>query len=49
MAIDIVFLIPTTAVSGSRLRREYEEMEGDNVSSFIVYQSTISLPKCVTS
>ena len=37
MAIDIVFLIPTTAVSGSRLRREYEEMEGGNVSSFIIH------------
>ena len=27
--VDIVFLIPTTAVSSSRLRREYEEIEGD--------------------
>ena len=39
MAVDIVFLISTTAVSGSRLRREYEEMEGDNVRSFIIYIS----------
>ena len=27
--VDIVFLIPTTAVSSYRLRREYEEIEGD--------------------
>ena len=35
MAVDIVFLIPTTAFSGSRLRRKYEEIEGDNVSTSI--------------
>ena len=33
VVVDIVFLIPTTAVSSSRLRREYEEIEGD-VSSY---------------
>ena len=32
MVVDIVFLIPTTASSNSRLRREYEEIEGDEVS-----------------
>ena len=42
VAVDIVFLIPLTAASNSRLRREYEEIEGDNVSSFIVsYQLLI--------
>ena len=42
VAVDIIFLIPSTAVSNSRLRREYEEIEGDNVSSFIVsYQLLI--------
>ena len=34
VVVDIVFLIPTTAVSSYRLRREYEEIEGD-VSSYI--------------
>ena len=29
---DIVFLIPPTAVSSARLRREQKEIEGDNVS-----------------
>ena len=29
VVVDIVFLIPTTAVSTSRLRIEYEEIEGD--------------------
>ena len=33
MAVDIVFLIPVTVVPGARLQREYEEIEGDNVSS----------------
>ena len=32
VVVDIVFLIPTTASSNSRLRREYEEIEGDEVS-----------------
>ena len=32
VAVDIVFLIPITAASNSRLRREYEEIEGDEVS-----------------
>ena len=42
VAVDIVFLILSTALSNSRLRREYEEIEGDNVSSFIVsYQLLI--------
>ena len=34
VAMDIVFLIPVTAVPGARLRREYEEIEGENVSTF---------------
>ena len=42
--MDIVFLIPVTAVSTARLRREYEEIEGDNVSTSIVILSTVSLP-----
>ena len=32
VAVDVVFLIPITAASNSRLRREYEEIEGDEVS-----------------
>ena len=44
MAVDIVFLIPTTAVSRARLGREYEEMEGDNVSTSLLIISTASLP-----
>ena len=39
-----MFLIPTTAVSTARLRREYEEIEGDNVSTSIVIILTVSLP-----
>ena len=30
--MDIVFLIPPTAISSARLRRDYKEIEGDNVS-----------------
>ena len=37
VVVDIVFLIPITAVSSSRLRREYEEIEGDEVSSYFLY------------
>ena len=33
VAVDIVFLIPVTVVPGARLRREYEEIEGDDVST----------------
>lgn len=29
---DIVFLIPPTAISSARLRREQKEIEGDDVS-----------------
>ena len=32
VAVDVVFLIPITPASNSRLRREYEEIEGDEVS-----------------
>ena len=31
VAVDIVFLIPVT-IPSARLRREYEEIEGDDVS-----------------
>ena len=31
--VDIVFLLPTTAVSSYRLRRKYEEIEGHSVSN----------------
>ena len=34
VAVDIVFLIPVTAVSSARLRREYREIEGE-VSSYV--------------
>ena len=30
--IDIAFLIPPTAISSARLRRDSKEIEGDNVS-----------------
>jgi len=36
VAVDIVFLLPITALSSSRLRREYEEVEGNNVSRYTV-------------
>ena len=44
MAVDIVFLLPLTAAPNSRLRREYEEIEGDDVSTSIVIIVTVSLP-----
>ena len=31
---DIIFMIPTTAVSSARLKREYKEIEGSKVSIF---------------
>ena len=31
---DIIFMIPTTAVSSARLKREYKEIEGEEVSIF---------------
>ena len=34
IAIDIIFMIVTTAVSSARLGREYREIEGDEVSVF---------------
>ena len=36
MAVDIVFLIPVTIVPGARLKRESEEIEGNNVSTSII-------------
>ena len=35
VAVDIVFMLPLTALSSSRLRREYEEVEGNNVGSTV--------------
>ena len=37
VAVDIVFLIPVTMVSEARLTREYEEIEGNDVSVMISY------------
>ena len=34
VAVDIIFMIVTTAVSSARLGREYREIEGDEVSVF---------------
>ena len=31
--VDVIFLIPTTAVSSARLRREEKEVEGKKVST----------------
>ena len=36
VTMDIVFLIPVTAVPGARLRRQYEEIEGKKVSTFYI-------------
>ena len=30
--VDIIFMIPPTAVSSARLRRDQKEIEGDEVS-----------------
>ena len=32
MLADIIFMIPPTAVSSARLRRDHKEIEGDKVS-----------------
>ena len=40
---DIIFMIPTTAVSSARLRRDQNEIEGNNVSIYIyIYIRTIN-------
>ena len=31
--VDIIFSIPTTVVSSARLKRDYKETEGDDVSN----------------
>ena len=41
MAVDIVFLIPVT-IPSARLRREYEEIEGDDVSTSLVINCLIT-------
>ena len=41
VVMDIVFLIPVTVVLSSRLRTEYEEIEGDEVSTLIVILPTM--------
>jgi len=41
VATDIVFLIPPTALSNARLRREQREVEGDDVSTFRVINCVI--------
>ena len=33
LLIDVVFMIPPTAISRAMLRREERELEGDNVSA----------------
>ena len=33
LLIDVVFMIPPTAISSAMLRREERELEGDNVSA----------------
>ena len=35
LVVDIIFLVLTTVVSNSKLRREYEEIEAKNVSTDI--------------
>ena len=42
VAVDIIFLIPVTIVPEARLRREYEEIEGNDVS--IIPSICISFP-----
>ena len=43
MVVDIVFLIPVTVVPKARLRREYEEIEGNNVSTSYICNRAIQL------
>jgi len=47
VAMDIVFLIPVTAVPGARLRREYEEIEGENVSTFTLLTAKNVVISCI--
>ena len=35
IVVDIIFLMLTTVVSNSKLRKEYEEIEANNVSTYI--------------
>ena len=44
--VDIVFLIPTTAVSSYRLRREYEEIEGDVSNQLCIAMYVPGLKPC---
>ena len=45
LGIDIVFMIPTTAVSSAILSREERELEGANVSSHkYCYTHFITIP-----
>jgi len=41
VATDIAFLIPPTVLSSARLRREYNEIEGNNVSAFKIINCVI--------
>jgi len=43
VAIDIIFLIPPTALSSARLRRELKEIEGNNVSIHKVINGVMNL------
>lgn len=47
MSADIVFLLPVTAVPGARLRRQYEEIEGENVSTFTLLTAKNVVISCV--
>ena len=47
VAMDIVFLIAVTAVPGARLRREYEEIEGENVSTFTLLTAKNVVISCI--
>lgn len=44
---DIIFLIPPSVISKSTLRREYEEIEGNDVS-VIVVDCIIDQSMCMT-
>ena len=49
VVVDIIFLILTTVESNSKLRREYEEIEANNVTTYILainQYTSIHKPMC---
>jgi len=39
--VDIIILVPPTVLSSAILRREQEEVEGENVTMFVVFTNSV--------